>query len=644
MKKIIFIFLVLFSLNLIVSADSKFYLGDKVTDMYVESIKGNDKHNGAPFLIYRSDGSIVYCINPFKMMSEDGIYKSYTYNDKKFNLTDEELNKLNIIGYYGYGYSGHTDKKWYGITQYLMWKSLNFDDVYFTDSYYGSRVEKYTSEINELENLVNNYLKLPSFADNHYEFNPNTTNEIIDNNNVLSNYEIKESNIDATIDNNKLKIKAKEVGDYTITFVRKSPVNKNYELYSLENHQELLYPGKIENITFSISIRIVGGSIVINRLDKENKERLEANLSGSVIRIGNGSIWLRSQITDENGSVIFSNLAPGYYEIQEYRPSMGYEENIVSYRLAVYDGEVTTYNIYSKVIKGNLVINKYYGSENNYKLDNDSTFEIYYNNKLYKTLKPVNGVINEKLEYGTYVVKQVSGKKYYNLTQEFSVTVNKSQNYIYNFYTEMEDELKLFFDEKNNILEDKENELNNLHNSLIEEKEYLKNLKNELIDQENELKKENEKINKLIEEIEKDRNNLISKAEELKSKEKELIDLEEKLSLLNNDLTLEEGNLNEFKKKIEDKEKELNDLKKELDLLQNNLKEKENNLNQLKINFESKQKELEEKEARVTKLENDALIVEVPNTFKKSYNKLISKILIFIGSLIIICNRKKVTH
>ena len=148
---------------------------------------------------------------------------------------------LAYYGYYGYGYSGHTDKKWYGITQYLMWKSLNFDDVYFTDSYYGSRVEKYTSEVNELENLVNNYLKLPSFADNHYEFNPNTTNEIIDNNNVLSNYEIKESNIGVSITGNKLKINAKEVGDYNITFVRKGPVNKNYELYSLENHQELLY-------------------------------------------------------------------------------------------------------------------------------------------------------------------------------------------------------------------------------------------------------------------------------------------------------------------------------------------------------------------------------------------------------------------
>ena len=612
-----------------VNADSTFYLGEKVNDMYVESIKGSDKHNGAPFLIHRSDGEIVYCINPFKMINEGGSYKSYTYNDPIFNLTDEELNKLNIIGYYGYGYNGHTDKKWYGITQYLMWKSLSFDDVYFTDSYYGNRVERYISEVNELENMVNSYLTLPSFAGSHYKYNPYTQNEIIDTNNVLNNYEIKESNIDASIVDNKLKINAKSVGDYTITFVRKSPIKKNYILYNLENHQELLYPGKIEDMIFSISIRVMGGSITINKLDSENKSRLEAKLEGSFVNLGKNNIWLSTKETNENGSVTFYNLAPGNYIVQEYRPSLGYIENLDSYTFGVEDGENIVYNVYEKVIKGNLIINKYYGSENDYKLDEDAVFEVYHNDILIKTLEPKNGIINEKLEYGTYTIKQISGTKYYDLVEEFIVSINENKNYTYNLYTEMDEDLKIIFDEKESNLNIREEELNNLQNNLLEEKENLIILKNEIL-------KEQEKIKEMQNEIEIDRNNL-------ESKEKELIKLEEELKFLKNNLELEGSELSDLKQNLQNKENELKDLKMELEILKNNLDKKEDYLNQLKINFDNKKIEFIKKEKELNKEEKNVLIVEVPNTFKRSYGKILSRVLILVGSIIIFY-RKKVTN
>ena len=630
MKKIIFLFLILFSSILIVKADDTFYLGEKVTDMYVESIRGSDKHNGAPFFIHRSDGEIVYCINPFKMMSEGGVYKSYNYNAPIFKLTNEQLNKLNIIGYYGYGYSGHSDKKWYGITQYLMWKSLSFDNVYFTDSYYGSRVEKYVSEVNELENMVNRYLTLPSFAGGHYKYNPYTENEIIDTNNVLSNYEIKESNIEASIVDNKLKINANVVGDYNITFIRKNPIKKDYILYNLENHQELLYPGKIEDMVFSISIRVMGGSITINKVDSENKSRLEAKLEGSFVNLGKDNIWLSTKETNENGSVTFYNLAPGDYKVQEYRPSLGYMENIDSYTFGVKDGENIVYNVYEKVIKGNLIINKYYGNENNYKLDENAVFEVYHNNNLIKTLKPINGIINEKLEYGTYTIKQIDGNKYYDFAKEFIISINENKNYTYNLYTEMEEDLKIIFDEKESDLNIKEEELNNLQNNLLEEKENLITLKNEIL-------KEQEEIKELQKEIENDKNYF-------ERKEKELIKLEEELKLLKNNLELEGNELFNLKQSLQNKEKELNDLKIELEILKYNLKTKEECLNQLNINLDNKKIEFIKKEKELDKEEKNALIVEVPNTLKRSYNKLVSKILIITGSLLIIYNRKKVTH
>ena len=149
MKKILFLFC-LFLLGLSsVSAydlDETFYYDEKVENMYVTKIKGDKERNGATFLLHRSDSKLVYCLDPFTR-EIDGNYEGYIgYNDK-FGLTKEQINTINLIAYYGYGYDNHNDIKWYGITQYLIWQQLGLDDIYFTDSYYGNRVSMYQEEI-----------------------------------------------------------------------------------------------------------------------------------------------------------------------------------------------------------------------------------------------------------------------------------------------------------------------------------------------------------------------------------------------------------------------------------------------------------------------------------------------------------------
>ena len=129
---------------------------------------------------------------------------------------------MNIISYYGYGYQYHTDIKWFGITQYVLWQNMGYDDVYFTDSYYGNKVTMYLSEVSELQNLVNEYYKMPSFSNRGYEYEPNSRYELVDINNVLSNYQIKESNISASVNGNKLIINTAGSGNYKITLFKSS--------------------------------------------------------------------------------------------------------------------------------------------------------------------------------------------------------------------------------------------------------------------------------------------------------------------------------------------------------------------------------------------------------------------------------------
>ena len=116
-----------------------FYYDTKVENMYITKVKGDISKNGAPFLLHRSNGDLVYCIEPFLYL-DNGTYYGYNGYNELFNLSEDVINKMNLIAHYGYGYNNHTDLKWYGITQYLIWNELELDDLYFTDSYYGNRI------------------------------------------------------------------------------------------------------------------------------------------------------------------------------------------------------------------------------------------------------------------------------------------------------------------------------------------------------------------------------------------------------------------------------------------------------------------------------------------------------------------------
>lgn len=440
MKKIIFTLFLLTIFMISPSAKLKFSLGQKVPNMHIESVLGNQVHNGIPFALTSTDGKIVYCINPFEKLNTEDYYQEYDYNSPIFNITDEQLNKMNLIAYYGYGYYNHTDLKWYGISQFLIWKTLNLTDIYFTDTKNGKRINAYGEEIKELESLVNSHETLPSFSNNHYDFTINSEYSLIDLNNVLKYYEILESDIDAEILNNELKINTEETGNYKIKFIRKSPVNRDYIIYGLENFQPLLYPGKVNDIEFSIDIEVMDGSITLNKVDSENIDRVDANLKGAVYGIYQEDKLLYTLETDEKGYAYIDNLLLGKYYIKEISPSIGYEldENIYEVNLTSKNRNSIVIS-YENVIKGNLVINKYYGSDNSYKLEDGAIFELYdSDDNLIRTYETCNGKIDEEIEYGEYYLLQKKGIDGYKFIDKFNLSVKDRKDYIFDLYDERE--------------------------------------------------------------------------------------------------------------------------------------------------------------------------------------------------------------
>ena len=440
MKKILFIFLTLFIFIPFSNALTKFSLGDKVPNMHIGSISSqNVSYNGVPFVLKRDDGSFVYCLEHQLKINTTDYYTEYDYNDERFNLSDEQINKINTLAYYGYGYKNHTGLEWYGVTQFLIWKELDYRDVFFTDKPYGNRIVAYKNEMNELRELVKMHNTLPSFSNDNFEFTIGTTYEVEDLNNVLSNYDIKESNIDIEIKDNKVYISPKTSGNYEITFIRKSPIDRNYILYEYSGNQPLIYPGRIKDIEFKIEVQVNSGSITINNLDSENKERMFADLEGAVYGIYNEDELITTITTDYSSIGYLDELPLGNYKVKQISPSIGYKLDDKVYEIEITkDNKDSVIDSYSEIIKGNVIINKYFGSEDNYKLEDGAVFEVYdINNNLIGSYESKDGVVNIELEYGKYYIDQIKGIEGHKLNTRKYITVIEEKDYEMDFYDEV---------------------------------------------------------------------------------------------------------------------------------------------------------------------------------------------------------------
>lgn len=439
MKKIINIFILFILFMGGVEAKSKFYINGKFSDTYIHIKSGKEAYNGNMYKYVREDGKLVYCIEPFKLIKPNVYYEEYEYNSDLFNISEEVLNKINLISYYGYGFYNHDSIEWYIATQVLIWKSLGVEEIFFTDSS-NNKVNKYEAEINEINSLVDKHLEKPSFSGSHFEYSSNRQYEIYDTNDVLSNYEIKESNIESKIINNKLIIDTKEDGIYNITFIKKSPIDTNYKLYYLSGAQALISPGKLNDITFNITIEVNSGNIIINKFDSESEERIEATLKGAIYGIYNDSGLIAEITTDESGVATFNDLELGNYYVKELKPSEGYElDTNIYYINLTKENKSALINSYEKIIKAEVILNKYYVDSDNYTKEDDAIFELYNSNlELVETFKTENGSAKKTIPFGEYYLVQIKGKDGYSFIDKFKISINEKRKYVFELYDKRE--------------------------------------------------------------------------------------------------------------------------------------------------------------------------------------------------------------
>lgn len=357
------------------------------------------------------DGKIAYCIEPGIMADKASYYSSST-NINDTNLRGVDTNKLSLIGYYGYGYNNHNTKEYYMATQELIWRMMGVDNVWWTDQKEGGNTYNLDSYKNEIMTLVNNYEKSPSF---NFKSNYLVGDEITieDNNNILNGYESLSSNV--IINNNKITIKNISEGDNKFILRRKEN-GKSTMYYYKDGYQTV---GTFEfPYSYSNTYNVTGiyGKIIIDKYDDDTKTKetssLESTLEGAEYGLyDENNNLIKSNLTDNNGQVIFDNLKKGNYIIKEIKASKGYTVSNVTTRTFL-EKTIKTQNIksYEKIIKNKIVILKVLDNEELNKCipEEGIIFGIYdMNGNLVKKVETdEEGKIEVELNYGKYILKQ----------------------------------------------------------------------------------------------------------------------------------------------------------------------------------------------------------------------------------------------
>ena len=91
----------------------------------------------------------------------------------------------------------------------MIWRVIEPDaEFYFTDKLNGKKIDIYDKEIKQIEKLVEQHNKVPSFSFDDLTFSINSTNTLTDSGKVLEDYEIesKSDNIDVKISGNKMTV------------------------------------------------------------------------------------------------------------------------------------------------------------------------------------------------------------------------------------------------------------------------------------------------------------------------------------------------------------------------------------------------------------------------------------------------------
>ncbi len=434
MKKVLYILVLVLSIMFpfkVLAGDSDSFVNwnlDKT--IFAHQYRNNEDHitNLAMFDV---NGVISYCIEP-GIVADNESYYSSTTNISDTKLKNVDIKRLSLIGYYGYGYKDHTDKKYYMAAQELIWRLMGVSDVWWTDAKYNGNIINVDYYKNEILKLVDSYEVAPKI---NLKKTYIVGDEVIleDLNNSLNDFDVVGNN-DVSISNNKIKINIKEKDNSFI--LRRKTNGKTTKFYYKDGYQTLgsfEYPYSFEK---KYTTNYTYAKIIIDKKDYDTKSKKlsskYASLEGAIYGLYDSNDKLiKTKKTDENGKIIFDRLSKGEYRVKEIKPSKGYtlSNSLTRVFINSYNLE-TTVNSYERIIKNKIVIIKMLDDiENDISIKEEGIkFNIYDidGNLIKEEVTNIDGEIIVELPYGKYIIKQVSTLDGIDIVDNKEITIDEN--------------------------------------------------------------------------------------------------------------------------------------------------------------------------------------------------------------------------
>ena len=430
MRKIWKLFVVMLFLFMGINTARASTLSVEKTGYYFERGNGDGTIHSSYFLKnFYMDSKDAYCIEPGTPEGDSNT--NYSLGDiSNTTYYSNIMKRVALIAYFGYNYPGHNTQKYRSAAQGLIWKEYFGENSWYkfsTEKNGNGEIFDVSAEDQEITSLVNSYYTVPNIGSNIKGIVGETIT-LEDSNKVLKYYDVVFNGGSYSINGNKISLTFNNAGNYTLTFNKKKIYNESYKIYYADGYQDIIVPGEVEKVSKSININIGYGSIIVTKKDRETTTpQGNATLYGATYCLYDKDMhMIKAVMTDKNGILKMDKLSYGTYKLVETHASVGYMLSEDVYTVNVVNDNPIYLDVYEDVIKNEVNIHKTIKANNEYVGEKNIKFNIYLNDKLYKTITTNNnGDASIILPFGEYTFKQENTSLGYSKTDNFNVNIIK---------------------------------------------------------------------------------------------------------------------------------------------------------------------------------------------------------------------------